>query len=107
MGGKGLRAKVFDDYQWGDPLKNLVRLVVVDEQYDRTTYLAEDGTWRTAVEGAANEDMGIRLQPEAVEAIAVAIQAWQGHASHADTEARVLREWLAVERGRVDQALAK
>ena len=41
----------------------------------------------------------------AIEAIAVAIQEWQGHTSHADTEARVLREWLAAERKRVDRVL--
>jgi hypothetical protein len=49
--------------------------------------------------------MGLLLPAEAVEAIARAVQEFQGHTSHADTEARVLREWLTVERARVDRAL--
>jgi len=71
------------------------------------SYLMEDGTWQAFDEGTATEGTGIALPRGAIEAIAVAIQNWQGHASHADTEAKVLREWLAVERERVDRTLGR
>jgi hypothetical protein len=71
-----------------------------------SAYLRQDGTWRDVDEATTrDEDAGFLLPAEAVEAIASAIQEFQGHASHADTEARVLREWLTAERARVDQVL--
>lgn len=71
----------------------------------RVEYLLSDGTWRVVDEGTEVAEAGLLLPAEAVEAIAVAIEEFQGHTSHADTEARVLREWLAVEQRRVDEAL--
>lgn len=70
-------------------------------------YLSPDGTWHQAEEGAGAVDSGIVLPAEAIEAIAAAIELFQGHSSHADTEARVLREWLESERGRVDRILGR
>jgi len=71
------------------------------------SFLMRDGTWQRLDEGTVSEDTGIRLPRGSIEAIAVAVQNWQGHASHADTEAKVLREWLAVERERVDRTLGR
>lgn len=84
-------------------VRNQVTLAVRD---DNGYYLMSDGTWRAFSEGEVATDMGIALPAHVIEAIGVAIQEWQGHTSHADTEARVLREWLAVERERVDRTLA-
>lgn len=83
--------------------RDVVTLAVRDN--DQRAYLMRDGNWMVVEEGTSSADMGIVLPSGAIEAIAVAIAEYQGHTSHADTEARVLREWLAVERGRVDRAL--
>lgn len=80
---------------------NQVTLAVRDGE----SFLMSDGTWRVIPEGQTSEEVGIRVPRAAIEAIAVAVQEWQGHTSHADTEARVLREWLASERERVNSAL--
>lgn len=84
---------------------NAVRLAIRDD--DRNAYLLADGTWVAAPEGAAVPEMGVILPRASVEAIAIAVAEWQGHTSHADTEARVLREWLAVEQARVERVLAR
>jgi hypothetical protein len=94
-----IRAFIDRDYiGW---MRNTVRLIV----QDGSALLMADGTWREFAEGESATDAGIVLPAAAVEAIAVAVADFQGHASHADTEARVLREWLAVEQRRVDAAL--
>ena len=106
---EGYRALLFrdpDSFSLG-PLGDTVRLYVVRNSVGRVEYLCEDGTWVSSVGGTRDEKAGIVLPAEAVEAIAKGIEQFQGHASHADTEARVLREWLAVEKARVDAALAK
>ena len=75
-----------------------------------TEYLNEQGGWSTFKqedEGTEAKNAGIFLPRESIEAIAIAIQEFQGHTSHADTEAKVLREWLAVEQRRVDAALVR
>ena len=76
--------------------------------------LFEDGTWREVEEeqpfvtsGNPGESEGITLPVGAIDALLSAIEEWQGHKNHGDTEARVLREWLAVERARVDATLGK
>ena len=79
-----------------------VRLVVSDAS---GAILMADGSWKRPPEETVVADSGLLLPRDTIEAIAVAIQEWQGHASHADTEARVLREWLKVEQRRVDAAL--
>ena len=93
-----------------DPLSQVARLIVYEVRPfgSPVRYLNEKGEWVEVAEAAAKPaDAGITLPPEAIEAIAVAIQKYQGHASHADTEAKVLREWLTVERARVDEVLRK
>jgi len=91
-----------------DPLGQTAIIVLYEQDpfSDSRRYLASDGTWKDwkPGEGLAS-DAGIPVPPGFIEPLAVAIQEHQGHTSHADTEARVLREWLAVERERVDNVL--
>ena len=84
-----------------------VRLMVRQRQGNHTDYLCTDGTWKTAEDGTSIEGAGIPLPRAAVEAIRKAISEWQGKAADAATESAVLREWLAVERGRVDLVLSE
>lgn len=88
------------DWQMGT-----VRLLVRERRGLHMSYLQSDGTWMTVEEGTRSTNAGIALPAEAVDAIAEAVATFQGTANHAATEAAVLREWLAVERGRVDEAL--
>ena len=100
---RGIEARiVVEPANWA---MNTVRLLIRDLHGDRASYLMEDGSWKEADEGTSPEGMGLILPAGAVEAIARACQEFQGHTSHADTEARVLREWLTVERAGVDRAL--
>jgi hypothetical protein len=94
------RARIFDTPD--DWARQTVSLAVEVDG----AYLNPDGTWSRAPEGTVVAP-GLTLPRSAIEAIAVAIAEWQGHTSHADTEARVLREWLAVEQRRVDAALVR
>jgi hypothetical protein len=98
---RGYEARIIVGYD--SFARSVVRLAVLDA--DRNAYLMPDGSWQTVAEGELIQDMGVLLPAGSIEAIAVAIAEYQGHTSHADTEARVLREWLAVERARVDKAL--
>jgi hypothetical protein len=89
-------------------LAGLVRLHILNaNDPSHTVYLRRDGSWEEAVEGAMMDDSGLVLPAECVEPLAVAIQEFQGHTSHADTEAKVLREWLAVEQARVNKVLGQ
>lgn len=86
---------------------NTVRLYVAEARGPHSTaHLMADGTWQVVEDGARLDDTGLVLPAAAVDAILEAIEELQGHRSHADTEARVLREWLTVERGRVDAVLS-
>jgi hypothetical protein len=98
----GAAARIYDEPAFFD--RNVVTLAIRD---NGGAFLLRDGTWYTGKEGEAVTDMGILLPRHVIEPIAVAIAEWQGHTSHADTEARVLREWLAVEQARVDRALLR
>lgn len=109
MKGDGeYRAFIEDDWQT-DPFAGTVRLHL----YRRPTYggagayLGADGFWHEAVEGATSGGSGFRLPAETISAIAEAIERRAGSASHGATEAAVLREWLAVEQRRVDEALKR
>lgn len=97
----------FDARIMGGPdafARNVVTLAIRDN--DQQAFLMPDQTWLRVEDGVlAPSPMGILLPAAAIEAIAVAIQEYQGHTSHADTEARVLREWLKAERERVDRVL--
>ena len=101
------RAFVFRDFE--NAFQDVVRIYISRRHpgSDRTDYLREDGTWQTVDPGARVPEAGLPLPAGAIEAIAQAIAEFQGHTSHADTEARVLREWLAVEQRRVDEALRR
>ena len=105
----GYRAAILDDVRgFMGPLGPTVLLAVQRRVGNYYEYLRSDGNWQSVAEGIVpDDDYGLRLPAQAVEAIAVAIQKFQGHTSHADTEARVLREWLTAERARVDAVLAK
>lgn len=98
---KGYFVRLLQDFNM-----RTVRIRILDEA--RSTELHRDGTWQPFEEmGVITDDVGIVIPAGAVEALAVAIEEFQGHTSHADTEARVLREWLAVEQRRVDAMLDK
>lgn len=84
-----------------DPLAQSVSIIVIDR--DAHTMLSPDGTWVALTEGAAMDRPTVALPIEAMEAFVEAVDAYRGQPSHAKTEAAVLREWLAVERGRVDR----
>ena len=91
--------------EMADWQRNTTRLMVREKRGIRSAYLMEDGTWTDQEDGTALDRTGLILPAGSIEAIARAIQEFQGHASHADTEARILREWLAVEKARVDAVL--
>lgn len=96
-------ARDVDDYFASNVRLHVVRRGLVEPQY-----LRADGAWAGAVEGQRmGDDSGLLLPADAVEALGVAVETFLGRASHANTEARVLREWLAVEQERVDRALAR
>src|SRR6185369_14012629 len=100
-----IRARLIDDPELWQ--RDRVRLIVWDDVgFDQRRYLMADGTWSVSEDPTAAKP-GWVVPREAIEGLAQAIQSWQGHAGHADTEARVLREWLEVERGRVDQTLER
>jgi hypothetical protein len=81
-----------------------VYLLVFDRMADN--YLAKDGTWKHIDEGAVFPDDDMFVLPrDSIETLAQACDIFLGHTSHADTEARVLREWLAVEQARVNRVL--
>lgn len=84
-----------------------VRLGLRERFGNRASFLMPDGTWHTPPNEGVQVDHGLLLPVGSIEAIAKAIGEYQGHTSHADTEAKVLREWLAVEQRRVDAALTR
>lgn len=85
---------------WG---RGTVRLLIADE---RGNMIMEDGTWEQSEEGSSSYRAGIILPRTAIEPILEAMETWLGLRTHASTEAAVLREWLAVERARVERILA-
>lgn len=94
-------AHIFDDPSM--MARSTVRLAIASAH---NTFLMRDGSWSEQIEpGMTLEGVGIELPREAIEAVAEAIERWQGHTNHGDTEARVLREWLDSERKRVDRVL--
>lgn len=89
-----------------DPLQQTIRLVLIEDRWGNKSYLGEDNLWHTIVEGAEYPvKAGIVLPAGSVEAIAEAVDRHLGKAAHSNTEVRVLREWLAVEQGRVERVL--
>jgi len=97
------RAHVIDDARGWD--MNVVRLLLWRRRGLDYEAVMPDGTWQVVTEGSYIDGEGIVIPRDSIESIVQAIEEWQGHTSHAETEARVLREWLAVERARVDRVL--
>lgn len=64
--------------------------------------------WVAVDEGAALHGHGLPIPSESLEPLAVALDSFLGHpTTQAQAEARVLREWLESERGRVDRILGR
>lgn len=80
---------------------NTVRLWIAQPRGDHVDILNGDGTITVHPEGVAVEG-GIVLPRDAVDPLVEAIRRWQGSSGDPATEVRVLREWLADERRRVD-----
>lgn len=104
------------DYEWkaaiwqdrADPFSGTVQVVVHRRgPAGSIEVLRGDGTVQIVPEGGAPDPNNIVLPSDAIEPIRVAIERWQGGAGNPVVEAKVLREWLAVERGRVDKVLAR
>lgn len=96
-----IKARIIEDMEgW---TSGNVRLAILRNGY----VVMPDGTWNQFDEAESLQSAGITLPRDTIEAVAQAIEEWQGHAGHADTEARVLREWLASEKGRVDGFLGR
>lgn len=80
------------------------RLVIGRYVGDRVEIVNGDGTC-SALEAAGAETVGgIVLPTDALDAVAEAIKKVRGDTNH-EAEARVLRDWLDSERGRVDDIL--
>ena len=89
-------------------LQGVKLLVAEDWQRGMNRVLMSDGTWREISDGAySDDDAGIMLPFEALDAIEEAIAVYRGNSSHAATESKVLREWLNTEKDRVDLFLAR
>jgi hypothetical protein len=91
-----------------DPLMRSVRLLLVDvHPSGRASYVTSSPlVLKTVEDGVAlGEEAGLLIPAESVEAIRLGIERWQGKAGNPAAEVAVLREWLAVERERVDRAL--
>jgi hypothetical protein len=91
-----------------DPLRRYARLYLVQQRPDgREDTLLEDGTFTTVEPGVFQERAGLALAYPALQAIFDGLTEWKGLQSHQATEARILREWLEVERARVDTLTAR
>jgi hypothetical protein len=88
-----------------DPLAMSVGIYVWRE-HDRRL-LNPDGTWLPVEEGTHPGPPSFTLPRDVMEAFVEAVDAYKGQPSHAKTEASVLREWLEVERARVDKVLSQ
>jgi len=72
----------------------------------QVSILMRDGTWAEHNEmHVLPEDAGVELPREAIAAIHEAIKRYGGTLTDEGTEVKVLREWLEVERGRVDRLI--
>ena len=100
------RAHIIEDR--GDPFLRPLRLFIRQSLGDwHHSWLDGSGVFHTLEEGAVPpDDVGIVIPREAIEAVAAAVEEWQGRSNHGATESRLLREWLAVEQRRVDALLA-
>lgn len=84
------------------------RLVVFRERGDRLETLMPDGSWNLFDPAAVMEPTpGLPLPNAALPALASALTRHLGDTLPSAGEVRTLREWLAVEQGRVDRALER
>lgn len=99
-------AKIVEDLtEWQtDTVRIVVRRL---RQWPEAEYLMSDGTWQVVGEDVQLDPMkvGIVLPAAAVGPVLEAFAKHHGDMGHSATEARILREWLASERGRVDAIL--
>lgn len=102
------RAYLAQDWE-NDPLARSARLYLVRVDYPGATtaaYITRAGNWVQAKEGERpTEDIGLVLPVESIIPIHDAIESHLGLALHSATESKVLREWLEVEKHRVDLML--
>lgn len=96
------RAAAIEDFS-----RRHARLLVGEERFDGgMRMLSQNGEWIDVDPGVTTpEEAGIWLPFEAIDAIYDAIKREKGLTTDAATEAKVLRESLEVERGRVDRIL--
>ena len=78
------------------------RLLVVQDRGADVDMLMQNGTWRTVPQGTTTDEAGLVIPTDAVGAVLDALKAFVGERGPTEGEVRVLREWLAHERGRVD-----
>src|SRR3990167_3652998 len=89
-----------------DWLGGFVRLYLRERRFDRISYVTDTTlTLRAVGEDEVVPKSGVLLPKAVIPALAEGIERWQGRTNHAATEVAILREWLAVERARVDRAL--
>lgn len=106
-----VRAQVIQEMT--DFQRDRVRLAMREENLRGYRYLLADGTWSEWIDpeerlaGEPLPEMGISIPRESLEAIATAIDEFQGAATHGPTAEKILREALDVERRRVDEALER
>lgn len=83
---------------------NTVRLLIVEEGPRGGRAVNEDGQWVEVHEAELlPSNAGILLPKASIAAILEAFREWQGRPKvDSTTEAAVLREWLKVEKDRVD-----
>lgn len=92
------RALVRDEFQLG-----LVRLMLARRLHDGQELLMSDGTWRfEAADELVEDGMGLLMERQAIPVLLDALRAFVGERGPSEGEVRVLREWLAHERSRVD-----
>lgn len=108
MGRVKYRAYVHRDAM-NDPLMMSARLIVIQDRVGSPpAVLCEDNTWHELREGELPPvAAGLAFPLEAIDAIGRGIEEYQGKTNHGATETKVLREWLAVEQRRVDEALGR
>ena len=92
-----------------DPFMPTVDIFVVERDFPGapSRILGADGVLRPLEGDVAPSEPTLRLPAGALEALMAAVDRMKGAPSHARTESAVLREWLAVERARVDEALKR
>lgn len=86
-----------------DVLRRQARLHLANERSDgQVEFLMSDGTFETHPGEQLVEGSGLWLPSASLVAVYDALAEWRGLQTHQATEAKVLREWLGVERERVD-----